>query len=284
MAHAISGIDIALWDAFGKRCGQPVSRLLGGRYRDRIRPYASILFAEPEVLRSRLETVVAQGFRAVKMGWAPFGRVDAATDRELMRVARATVGDGVDLLVDAGGSEQYWPHGYKWALETSRMLADFGVGWFEEALAPDDIDGYRRLREHAPVPIATGEVLVRRQSFLPWIVTGAVDILQPDTTKCGGLSEALRIAQTAADHHVQVVSHGWNTALGLAADLHLAAAMPVAKYVEYITPSPYIDALSGGAFRLDDEGYLAIPATPGLGVGPDPEALARFRAPTTHGG
>ncbi|MFM7321382.1 MAG: enolase C-terminal domain-like protein, partial [Armatimonadota bacterium] len=159
---------------------------------------------------------------------------------------------------------------------TSKMLADYGVGWFEEALPPDDLEGYRRLREHSPVPIATGEVLVRRQSFLPWVVSGAVDILQPDTTKCGGLSEARRIARMAEDHHVQVVSHGWNTALGLAADLHLASAMPVAKYVEYIAPSPYIDELSGGAFRLDEEGYLAIPNTPGLGVEPDPAALARF--------
>ncbi|MFM7319991.1 MAG: mandelate racemase/muconate lactonizing enzyme family protein, partial [Armatimonadota bacterium] len=138
VAHAISGIDIAMWDAYGKQCGQPVGRLLGGRYRDRIRPYASILFAEPNVLRRRLEDVVGRGFRAVKMGWAPFGRVDSAMDRTLVRVARETVGDSIDLLVDAGGSEQYWPHGYKWALETSKMLADHGVGWFEEALPPDD--------------------------------------------------------------------------------------------------------------------------------------------------
>ncbi|MFY7953761.1 MAG: enolase C-terminal domain-like protein, partial [Armatimonadaceae bacterium] len=190
-----------------------------------------------------------RGFRAVKIGWNAFGRVDSATDRLLVRTAREAVGESVEIFVDAGGSEQYWPHGYKWALNTSKMLAEYGVGWFEEALPPDDIENYRRLRDHSPVPIATGEVLVRRREFMPWIEGGAVDILQPDTTKCGGLSEARRIAWSAADHGVQVVSHGWNTALGLAADLQLASAMPVANYVEYITPSPYIDDLSGNAFR-----------------------------------
>ncbi len=276
VVHTISGIDIALWDAFGKACGQPVGRLMGGRYRDRIKPYASILFADPETLRRRLEAVMERGFRAVKIGWNAFGRVDSATDRLLVRTAREAVGESVEIFVDAGGSEQYWPHGYKWALNTSQMLAEYGVGWFEEALPPDDIENYRRLRDHSPVPIATGEVLVRRREFMPWIEGGAVDILQPDTTKCGGLSEARRIAWSAADHGVQVVSHGWNTALGLAADLQLASAMPVANYVEYITPSPYIDDLSGNAFRLDSDGLLSIPELPGIGVEPDPDALARY--------
>jgi L-alanine-DL-glutamate epimerase-like enolase superfamily enzyme len=279
VAHAISGIDIALWDLLGKATGQSVGRLLGGRYRERIQPYASILFAEPEVLKSRLDTVVAGGFRAVKLGWAPFGRGDRRQDERLVRTARETVGDSVAILVDAGGSEQFWPHGYKWALETAKMLAQYGVGWFEEALAPDDIDGFCRLREHAPLPIATGEVLTRRQSFQPFLERGAVDIVQPDTTKCGGLSEARRIAWQAADHHIQLVSHGWNTALGLAADLHLAAAMPVARYVEYITPAPYIDALVTTPFALDADGFLAIPTAPGLGVTIDPDALARFSPP-----
>lgn len=276
VTHTISGIDIALWDLFGQATGQPVGRLLGGRYRDKIRPYASILFAEPPVLRQRLEEVLARGFKAVKIGWSGFGRVSRGYDEVLVRTARETVGPAVDLLIDAGGSEQYWPHGYKWALETSKMLADFGVGWFEEALPPDDIEGFRRLRDASPVPIATGEVLTRRQSFRPWLEQGAVDVIQPDVTKCGGLSEGRRVAWMAQEHNILMVTHGWNTALGLAADLQLASAMPVAKYVEYITPSPYIDELSGGAFALDDDGFLAIPDVPGIGVTPDPEALARF--------
>lgn len=279
VAHAISGIDIALWDILGKATGQPVARLLGGCYRDKIKPYASILFAEPPVLRQRLEAVLERGFKAIKIGWSGFGRVSGGYDKLLVETARQTVGDEVEIFVDAGGSEQFWPHGYKWALQTAKMLADYGVGWFEEALPPDDIDGFCKLREHAPLPITSGEVLVRRQAFLPWIERGAVDILQPDTTKCGGLSEARKIAWAAYDHNIGFVSHGWNTAIGLAADLALAAALPTAHYVEYITPAAYIDQLVKTPWKLDSDGFLPIPTTPGLGIEIDEEALKRF----THG-
>ncbi|HET7560356.1 MAG TPA: enolase C-terminal domain-like protein, partial [Limnochordia bacterium] len=179
-------------------------------------------------------------------------------------------------MVDAGGSEQFWPHGYKWALETARMLADYDVVWFEEALPPDDIEGYIKLREHAPLLIASGEVLTRRQSFQPWIERGALDIVQPDCSKVGGLSEARRIGRLAYDHNLLMVTHGWNNAVGLAADLQLAAAMPVARWVEYLTPSAYIEEIVAEPFELDDEGYLKIPQRPGLGVELDLERIERF--------
>lgn len=275
VTHAISGIDIALWDLLGQVTGQPISRLLGGCYRERIKPYGSLLFAEPPVLKERLLAATARGFKALKLGWNGFGRVNRQYDELLIMTARETVGPEVELIVDAGGSEQFWPHGYKWALETAEMLADYDVVWFEEALPPDDLEGYKKLREHAPLPISTGEVLTRRQSFLPWLEQGAVDIIQPDSTKCGGLSEARRIAWMAYDHNILLVSHGWNTAIGLAADLHLAAAMPVARYVEYITPAPYIDNIVAQPFTLDADGMLIIPTTPGLGISLDPDGLAR---------
>src|SRR5258707_10867441 len=231
--HAISGIDIALWDLMGKICKQPVARLLGGYYRDRIKPYGSILFDEPGPLRETLHQTVARGFKAIKVGWRPFGRRGRQTDELLVKTARETVGRHVELMVDAGGSEQFWPHGYKWALETAKMLADHGVVWFEEALPPDDLEGYVELRRHAPLPIATGEVLTRRQSFKPFLERHAVDIIQPDCTKCGGVSESLRIGWMADEHNILLVPHGWNTAIGLAADLHLTTALPVAPYRPY---------------------------------------------------
>lgn len=274
--HAISGLDIALWDLMGKICNQPVARLLGGYYRHRIKPYGSILFDEPGPLRETLQATVARGFKAIKLGWRPFGRRDRQTDELLVRTARETVGPDVELMVDAGGSEQFWPHGYKWALETAKMLAEYDVVWFEEALPPDDLEGYVELRRQAPLPIATGEVLTRRQSFRPFLERHAVDIIQPDCTKCGGLTEAWRIAWMAYEHNIQWVPHGWNTALGLAADLHLSAAMPVARYVEYLTPSPYLDAIITEPFRPDAEGYLTIPTRPGLGVELNREALKRY--------
>jgi L-alanine-DL-glutamate epimerase-like enolase superfamily enzyme len=274
--HAISGIDIALWDLMGKACGQPVSRLLGGDYRRTIKPYGSILFDEPEPLTRTLAGVLERGFKAIKLGWRPFGRRDRAFDELLIRTARRTVGDGVELMVDAGGSEQFWPHGASWARSTAAMLADFGVTWFEEPLPPDDLDGYAALTRVSPVPIAGGEVLTRRQSFRPWIERHAVDILQPDCTKNGGLTESRRIAWLAYDHNIQVVPHGWNTAVGLSADLQFSAAIPVARYVEYLTPSPYVDEITTIPFRLDDEGLLAIPSGPGLGIEIDPARLQRF--------
>lgn len=274
--HAISGIDLALWDIMGKACGQPVSRLLGGNYRDRIKPYGSILFDEPDVLRERLEQTVARGFRAIKLGWRPFGRRNSRFDELLIQTARDTVGPDVELMVDAGGSEQFWPHGVNWARQTANMLAQYDIVWFEEPLPPDDIDGYAELTRVSPVPIAGGEVLTRRQSFQPWLERRAVDIIQPDCTKNGGLSESRRIAWSAWDHNVRFVSHGWNTAVGLAADLQLAAAIPVASYVEYLTPCAYIEDLVAEPFRLDEAGELMIPQSPGLGVQLDDERLERF--------
>src|ERR1700719_2948199 len=109
--HAISGIDIALWDLMGKICQQPVARLLGGLYRQKIKPYGSILFDEPGPLREKLQNALARGFKAIKLGWRPFGRRDRKTDELLVQTARSTVGPDVELMVDAGGSEQFWAHG-----------------------------------------------------------------------------------------------------------------------------------------------------------------------------
>jgi D-galactarolactone cycloisomerase len=276
VTHTISGIDIALWDILGKATGQPVGRLLGGCYREKIKPYGSLLFAETGKMRAALEQALARGFRAVKMGWGPFGRGDAKTDEALVKSVREIVGADVEIMVDAGGSQEFWPRRYKWALETAHMLKDYGVVWFEEALPPDAIDDFARLREHAPLMISTGEVLTRRQSFIPWIERQAVDILQPDLTKVGGLSEGRRIAWLAYDHNVLVVPHGWNTAVGLAADLQLLAALPVASYVEYLTPSPYIEDILTVPFQLDAQGLLTIPTTPGLGIELNEDAVKRM--------
>ena len=266
VTHFISGVDIALWDIFGKVTKQPISRLLGGRYRDKIKPYGSLIMQEPDIFPARLEAAVERGFKAIKMGWGPFGRVSAKMDEAIVKTARETVGPDVELMVDAGGSDRYWPHGYKWALQTAKMLAEYDVVWFEEALGPDDLQGYIKLTENAPLPITGCEVLTRRQSFMPWIEQRAVDYIQPDVTKVGGLSEEYRIAMHAYDHSILFVPHGWNTAVGLAADLQLVAAVPTARWVEYITPAPYIEDIVAAPFALDADGLLAIPEAPGLGV------------------
>ena len=278
LTHAISGIDIALWDILGKATGQPVGRLLGGRYREKVRPYASILMEEPAAMARKLDGLRGAGFRAFKIGWGPFGRVSDAKDREIVKAAREAVGPECRLMVDAGGSDAFWYQGYKWALKTAGMLADYDVYWFEEALRPDNLRDFVELRRHAPVRIAGGEVLTRRESFTPFLTEGALDIVQPDVTKVGGITESRRIAWMAQEHGVQLIPHGWNTAVGLATDLQLASAFVDTDLVEYIGGSPYVDELISGGWRLDDEGYLAIPDGPGLGVELDRSALRRYAA------
>ncbi|MFL5191794.1 MAG: mandelate racemase/muconate lactonizing enzyme family protein, partial [Microvirga sp.] len=193
LTHAISGIDIALWDILGKATGMPVGRLLGGTYRRRVQPYCSLLMEEPDRMRDVIAEYRTNGFRAFKIGWGPFGRaLDTKLDEAIIRAAREAAGHDNKLLVDAGASDAYWPHGLKWAMRTAEMLKDYDVGWFEEALKPDALDDFCHLRRVSPVPIAGGEVLTRRQAFIPWLTRGAFDIVQPDVTKVGGISEQRR--------------------------------------------------------------------------------------------
>jgi D-galactarolactone cycloisomerase len=231
---------------------------------------------EPAALAERLASIKAQGFRAFKIGWGPFGRKSKAVDEAIVRAAREAIGPESLLMVDAGGSDAYWSQGYQWALRTSEMLADYEVTWFEEALAPDALRDYVRLREHSKVPIAGGEVLTRRQSFQPWLEAGAFDIVQPDVTKCGGISEERRIAWMARDHGVRFVPHGWNTAVGLAADLQLASAFPETDLIEYLNGSPFIDEIVASRWKLDSDGMLPISTEPGLGLELNPDALSKY--------
>ena len=276
VTHTISGIDIALWDILGKVTGQPAGRFLGGRYRERVRPYASLLMQEPDRMADELLPAKSQGFRAFKIGWGPFGRRNRETDEAIVRAARETVGPESMLMVDAGGSDPFWSGNYKWALNTADMLRDYDVAWFEEPLHPDALDDFVALRRASKVPISGGEVLTRRQSFEPWLRAGAFDIVQPDVTKVGGISEERRIAQMARDHGIRFIPHGWNTALGLAADLHLASAFADTDLVEYLVGSPFIDEIAAGGWKLDADGMLPIPDRPGLGVEIDLDAVAEL--------
>ncbi|MDI6023670.1 mandelate racemase/muconate lactonizing enzyme family protein [Leucobacter sp. UT-8R-CII-1-4] len=276
ITHTISGVNTALWDIFGQVTGMPISRLLGGNYRSKVLPYASLLMDDPEIMVPRLEGYASEGFRAFKIGWGRFGRDSAATDRKIIAAAREAVGPDAVLAVDAGGSDGFWPHGYKWAINTAHMLAEYNVAWFEEALSPDDLAGYVELTTHSPVPISGAETLTRRQSFTPFIDARAFDIVQPDVTKNGGIDESMAIGRRAEEAGMRLIPHGWNTAVGLAADLHTAAALPRTDFVEYCTGSAYIDDIVSGGWSLDEQGMLDIPTGPGLGITWDREAIAHY--------
>jgi len=274
MTSYIGAVNTALWDIFGKKAGLSISRLWGGRYVESVKPYASMLFSWPvDEMVGNLETGLEKGFRAFKLGWGTFGRMNRNRDEELVRTARKAIGDDAELMVDAGGSDVFWRGDLKWAIETAHMLAGYDVAWFEEPLRADDLEGHRQLREASPVRIATGEVLRRRQAFEPWIRERAADILQPDVTICGGMSEARRIWQAAYDRGIQVVMHGWNTAVGTAADLQLSASMPDGRYLEYWHPAPYVSGILKEPLLLNEDGMLPIPDRPGLGIEIDLDAL-----------
>ena len=276
VTHAISGVDIALWDIFGKVTGQPIGRFFGGRLREKVMPYASLLMEEPKIMTANLKNLRSQGFRAFKIGWGSFGRIDTKNDELLVKSAREAIGEDSFLAVDAGGSDAYWRGNLRWAINASRMLADYNVGWFEEALRPDDLEGFKELRKQSSVPISGGEVLTRRQSFTPFLTGGAFDIIQPDVTKVGGISEFIKIATIAEEFGVRVIPHGWNTAIGLAADLQLASAIVSADKVEYCTGSAYVDDLSAKPWKLDADGCLDIPSLPGIGFDLDAKRVEKY--------
>jgi D-galactarolactone cycloisomerase len=275
LTHAISGIDTALWDILGQATNQPVGRLLGGRYRDRVRPYASLLMDEPDPLAERLTELVAAGFTAYKIGWGPFGRRSPRLDEQMVARAREVVGAEALLMVDAGASDGFWPHGYKWALRTAAMLADHGVEWFEEPLPPDSLDDYADLRRRSPVKIAGGEVLTRRQAFLPWLKARALDVVQPDVTKVGGITEWRKVAALAEAHGVFLSPHSACYGPGFLATVHLLAAQPAPSVLECMYLR--LEASLYPQYTEAIGGRIRVPTEPGLGPDPDPSTIARYR-------
>jgi L-alanine-DL-glutamate epimerase-like enolase superfamily enzyme len=272
--HAMSGIDIALWDIKGKALGVPVWKLLGGGFHKRIRCYASTLFGSTPKATGRLARRMRdQGFTAVKFGWDPMGQ-DEQTDIALVREARRGLGSGPDLLIDAGLA---WDS--KTALQRAIRFTEHNIFWLEEPLRPDDYEGYRRLAEATPVRIAAGEEESGRQSFLDLMDKGRIDVVQVDLTRCGGFTEAMKIAALAWDRGLPVANHGFTTYINVTAALHWLNSIPNALICEFVTEEEtnLRESLTRQKLRAKD-GYLDIPQEPGLGIELDEKAIARYRA------
>jgi L-alanine-DL-glutamate epimerase-like enolase superfamily enzyme len=272
--HAISGIDIALWDIKGKKLGMPVWKLLGGGFSKKIRCYASVLFeATPEKTCELARRLRDQGHRAVKFGWGPMGQ-DRKTDIALVAKAREGLGDDVDLMIDAG---LVWDA--RTAIQRAEAFAEYDIFWLEEPLAPDDYEGYRRLSEATKVRIAAGEEEdTRSKNFRRLIVEGNIDVVQVDLTRCGGFTEAMKIAALAADHRRVIANHGFSTYINVAAALHWLNSIPNALIAEFVTQegTDLRDFLTRQKIHAKD-GYLEFPQEPGLGVELDEEAISRYR-------
>ncbi len=272
--HAISGIDIALWDIKGKALGLPIWKLLGGGFHDKIRCYASSLFGEtPEKTRELAQRYRDRGFSAIKFGWDPMGQ-DAKTDIALVREGRKGVGEDGDLLIDAG---LVWDS--KTALKRANAFADYDIFWLEEPLRPDDYEGYRRLAEATPVRIAAGEEESSRASFLELMDRGRIDVVQVDLTRCGGFTEAVKIAALAWDRGLPVANHGFTTYINVAAALHWLNSIPNALICEFVAEEEtnLREFVTREKLRAED-GFLKPLDAPGLGVELDEEAVARFRS------
>jgi len=281
MTIPMSAIDIALWDIRGKEENQPVSELLGGRKHDRILAYATVDLpmtsaAAGDAFDNTLRTVVDQGFSAVTLCIDSFGhRNSSKSDKEwdlceanLLRFARKIVGKNVQLMLDVYGSDPEWPGDFDWALKTARVLEELDYLWFEEPLAPEAFEDFVRLTQMSDVAIAGGEHFILVRDFENLSNLKAVNILQPDCTRVGGLTQMQSIRNAASKNNINLIPHGWNTAVGLAADLQLQATVSDDQYcmVEVRPHRSITDLLKNNPFALDNEGKITVPTGAGLGV------------------
>jgi D-galactarolactone cycloisomerase len=282
---ALSGIDIALWDIKGKHYRASVSMLLGGRWRESVRAYATGSFKRDGVDRvsdNALEMAErrAQGFHACKIKIG-FGIEE---DLRVIRAVREAIGDEMRLMIDAN-------HGYTVteAIRLGKAAADYDIDWFEEPVVPEQLSAYRAVSAGQPIPVAGGETWHGRYGMWPAIESRAVDILQPDLCGCGGFSEMAKITSLATLHGVRIVPHVWGTGVHIAAALQFMAAMtpdpvrvnPIEPILEFDrTENPFRQAVLKAPIEAVD-GVVAIPDAPGLGIEIDRDALARFKMPET---
>jgi L-alanine-DL-glutamate epimerase-like enolase superfamily enzyme len=270
--HAISGVDIALWDIKGKKLGKPVCDLLGVRKRDRVRPYASLLMPDTEAaVVASVERLLAMGFTAIKFGWGPIGK-DEAHDVRLASAAKRAAGDA-EILIDAGFG--YGADAQR-AIRVARKLEELGIYWLEEPFEPDEFDAYAELADAVDIRVAAGEEEATRWGFRELIERGHVDVIQPDVTRCGGLSEALRIARAAERDGIPVVPHAWKSGVIKAASLHLNAVLETSYFQEYCVAETPINRLLTREPMPVANGFVDVPSKPGLGIELDPEILARY--------
>lgn len=270
--HAISGIEIALWDIFGKATGQPLHALFGGAQRSKIRAYASTLMPDtPEQARAVTAAQREAGFSAVKLGYGPLGR-DADLDVALVEAAREGAGDECDLMIDVGLA---WTNARD-AIMRVRRMEEYRPYWIEEPFMPDEYAKYAELAEAVQTPLAAGEQESTAQDFQR-LVDAGVEILQPDVTRAGGTRECLRVGELAQRTGRRCVLHAWSTGIIKAATLHVLGAMPDAELFEYCIQDTALNRrVVSETFPVID-GAVAIPTGPGLGIEIDEEVVNRCR-------
>ena len=256
---AMSAVDMALWDLKGKHFGEPIHRLLGGKFHDRIKGYASILFGrDGKETRDIGRRWIEAGYQAVKFGWEPMGQSEAL-DIELVRGAREGVGDAM-LLIDAGC---VWDA--HTALRRAQAFSEFNIGWLEEPLRQADIEGYVWLRDRSPVPIAAGEGECGRESFRPLIDRHALDIYQVDPSRCG-FTDGAYIKARVEEIGARLCNHCYTSPITVAASLHwLSTCRDAFIFEDCVDDSPMRHELTQEKLQTK-EGWIPVPERPGLGI------------------
>jgi D-galactarolactone cycloisomerase len=265
---ALSGLDIALWDIRGKAEGVPIYELLGGTQREKVEVYATALYPEEtDSMVMKAVDFAEKGFKGIKIKLG----FDLERDIKSVGAVRAAVGSDFPLMTDAN-------MGYELdaALHAAAALEQYGVAWLEEPLFVEDVEGHARLKAASKIPIALGENLHTRYAFEQFIAREAVDILQPDVARAGGITEVKRIAALAAVHSLPVSFHTWGDAVTLAASLHLAIGVKNSVVMELdCTPNPLRSELLREPIEARN-GWMTAPNEAGLGIDISSEALSRY--------
>jgi L-alanine-DL-glutamate epimerase-like enolase superfamily enzyme len=287
--HAMSAVDIALWDIKGQVEGKPLYELLGGLCKEHVVPYASLQpsgrsFAEyRDSLCAWAVKAKELGFRAVKTevtmnGPYAHSGLHESFDRhtEVVAAVREAIGNDTALLVDV----QYLWSDAETALQVVHDWAEFNLFFLETPIWTDHLDDYAKMHDEAPMPIAAGEWLSTRWEFEELMVRGKVDVVQPDVGRVGGLSEARHVCDMAAERGRLVVPHCWKTGISIAATAHLAFRTPHCAYIEYLPPQLCEETLRKELVvsELDFiDGVILPPAQSGLGIELDWKALQKYK-------
>jgi len=282
--HCVSALDNCLWSIRAQAAGMPLAQLLGGRRRDKVMAYASTLFrSTPEGMIEAANGYIAKGYRAVKFGWGVFGQ-DAGRDRELVAAARQALGPDRHLMVDPGWYPTVTPNRMQPRSRADnealcQWLGDYDVRWVEDFIHPENFDEYAAVRAMSPVPIAAGEQVSTAWEFQRFIESGCVDVIQPDLTRCGGLTVAKQVAQLAQRAGIDLVPHSWLTHLLTGYSLQLIATLPRAQFVEFnVSQSPLTAGIAPTSLTLDEAGCIAIPDGVGIGIEVDTQFVDAHRA------
>ncbi|MDF2980752.1 MAG: mandelate racemase/muconate lactonizing enzyme family protein [Devosia sp.] len=281
--HCISALDNCLWSIRAQAAGMPLAELLGGRRRDKVMAYASTLFrSTPEGMIEAANGYIDKGYRAVKFGWGVFGQ-DPGRDRELVAAARQALGPDRYLMVDPGWYPTVTPNRMQPRSRADnetlcQWLGDYDVRWVEDFIHPENFDEYAAVRAASPVPVAAGEQVSTVWEFARFIESGCVDVIQPDLTRCGGLTVAKQVAQLANRAGIDLVPHSWLTHLLTGYSLQLIATLPRAHFVEFnVSQSPLTAGIAPTSLMLDAEGCIAIPAGVGIGIDVDTQFVEAHR-------